>query len=82
MIYNWNTDGDGCLSVSVLKDKEARMGWSVVLIYTLAAGNNPTNYLMLELINAYFNNIGHIFLNESDNTLSLRVTGLINCLIV
>lgn len=48
----------------------------------LTAANNPANYLMLELINAYFNNIGHIVPNHSDNTINLRISGLINCLIV
>ena len=37
---------------------------------------------MLELINTYFNNIGRIITNPHDNTFNLKITGLINCLIV
>jgi hypothetical protein len=37
---------------------------------------------MLELINTYFKNIGHIITNPYDNTINLKITCLIYCLIV
>jgi hypothetical protein len=76
------TDGYACFSVSIITNKNATIGWSVSLVYTLVAANNPANYLMLELINAYFKNIGHIITNPYDNTINLKITCLINCLIV
>lgn len=76
------TDADGCFSFTIIKSDRTKVGWIITLCFHIAAANNPANMLMLNSINSFFNNIGTIILNVNDNTISLYIKGLKNCLIV
>ena len=75
------TDGDGGFFVGIIKSTNL-IGWSVRLIYSITAGNNPANKIMLIKINEFFNGIGRIVIDNSSNVLRLEIHGLNNCLIV
>jgi len=76
------TDSDGCFSVSISRSKTFKLGWSVFIVFTIIATNNPANMRMLEEVNAFFGNIGTIYTSERDNSVTLYIRGLTNCLIV
>jgi hypothetical protein len=73
------TDGDGCFSFSVIKNK-SKTGWLVIPSFTLSADINPANFQMLSKIKSYFGGIGHI--NVASGTYNYHVMGLKNCLII
>ena len=43
------TYGDGCFSLSIIKNK-SKTGWLVIPSFTIGADINPANYQMLSLI--------------------------------
>ena len=71
------TDGDGCFSFSIIRNKGIT-SWLVIPSFTIGADINPANYQMLSLIKAYFGGIGHI--NIVSGTYNYHVMGLKNCL--
>ena len=73
------TDGDGCFSFSIIRNK-GKTGWLVKPSFSICADINPANYQMLSLIKAYFGAIGHI--NIGSGTYNYHVMGLKNCLII
>lgn len=73
------TDGDGTFYVSIYQYNGY---WKIIPGYSLVAGLNPANLIMLRKIRSYFNNRGHIFISKRDNTYRYTVTGLKNCIII
>jgi len=63
-IENWIlgfTDGEGCFSVSIIKNKTSKHGWQVFPEYVITQGKK--SLAAVEMIKNYFN-CGNIFVNK------------------
>jgi len=77
------TDGDGNFNFSISKTKSIKnKNWDILFTYNIVASDNLSNLKMLNQINNYFGTIGKITKVKNENTLSLRINGIKNCLIV
>lgn len=55
------TDGDGCFSVSIFRNKTSRLGWQVMPEFVLTQGESSLS--TLKEVKSFFN-CGHIFINK------------------
>lgn len=53
-------DGDGSFYISITKNDKLKTKWHVQIYFTIVAGINNPNLIMLQSINKYFNNRGII----------------------
>ena len=48
--------GDGSFYISITKNNKLKTGWNIQIYFTIVAGINDPNLIMLQSINKYFNN--------------------------
>lgn len=75
------TDGDGSVGVKITPSTN-KVGWSVQLVFAIAAADNPANRRMFDFFNNFFGGKGRIEPSGKPNNISYVVTGLRNCLII
>jgi hypothetical protein len=75
------TDGDGNFGVNLTKNKYG-LKWGVTLRFSIIAQINPPNYIMLNKINDYFDNLGNINIDNSNNCYRLNFQSLNSCILI
>lgn len=76
------TDSDGSFGVGIYKSASRKIGWKIVFLFTLVASNNAANRIMFEQIQQYFNGIGLVSVQASDNTVRYTVNTFNGCLAI
>jgi LAGLIDADG endonuclease len=75
-------DGDANFGLGVYANTTSKLGYSVILTFTITAGINPANYNMLINIKDFFGGIGYITTNNTNNSHNYVVSNLKDLLII
>jgi LAGLIDADG endonuclease len=75
-------DGDANFGLGVYANSTSKLGYSVILTFTITAGINPANYRMLINIKEFFGGIGYITTNKTNNSHNYVVSNLKDLLII